>query len=114
MSTEPKRTCPSCGNELSEGMEFCPVCMLRRALVGGVESGESATSENAIKRKRRPWGHPDCFIQANERTKKRSTIFTSRCRGRGESHLALIAADHGPQLVVEEFVPAVFAVFRVS
>jgi eukaryotic-like serine/threonine-protein kinase len=27
MSTE-QRTCPSCGNELSEAMEFCPVCML--------------------------------------------------------------------------------------
>jgi hypothetical protein len=36
--------------------------------------------------------------------------FTSRCRGRG-SDFGLIAADHGPQLVVEELVPAVFTVF---
>jgi hypothetical protein len=29
-------------------MEFCPVCMLRKALADGVESGESA-SEDTIK-----------------------------------------------------------------
>jgi hypothetical protein len=29
-------------------MEFCPVCMLRKGLVGGVESGES-TFEEAVK-----------------------------------------------------------------
>jgi serine/threonine protein kinase len=49
MSTEPQRTCPSCGNEFSGAMEFCPVCMLRKALVGGVESGESSTSKEAVK-----------------------------------------------------------------
>jgi serine/threonine protein kinase len=32
-------------------MEFCPVCMLRKALAGGVESGESSASENTIKPK---------------------------------------------------------------
>src|SRR5208337_1838620 len=48
MSTEPKRTCPSCGNEFSGAMEFCPVCMLRKGLAGGVESGESST-EDTIK-----------------------------------------------------------------
>jgi hypothetical protein len=42
MSTEPQRTCPSCGNELSGGMEFCPVCMLRQCLAGGVQSGEAS------------------------------------------------------------------------
>ncbi len=42
MNTEPQRTCPSCGNELSGAMEFCPVCMLRKGLAGGVESGESS------------------------------------------------------------------------
>jgi hypothetical protein len=47
MSTEPQRTCPSCGNELSAGMEFCPVCMLRGALPG-TASGES-TFEEAVK-----------------------------------------------------------------
>jgi hypothetical protein len=49
MSTEPQRTCPSCGNEVSEAMEFCPVCMLRQALVGGVGSGESSASEDTVK-----------------------------------------------------------------
>jgi serine/threonine protein kinase len=49
MSTEPQRTCPSCGNEVSEAMEFCPVCMLRHALAGGVESGESSASEDTVK-----------------------------------------------------------------
>ena len=42
MSAEPQRTCPSCGNEFSGAMEFCPVCMLRKGLAGGVESGESS------------------------------------------------------------------------
>jgi hypothetical protein len=45
MSTEPQRTCPSCGNEFSGAMEFCPVCMLRKGLAGGVESGESSFEE---------------------------------------------------------------------
>jgi Protein kinase domain len=45
MSTEPQRTCPSCGNVFSGGMEFCPVCMLRKALAGGVESGESSSGD---------------------------------------------------------------------
>jgi serine/threonine protein kinase len=49
MKMEPQRTCPSCGNELSGGIEFCPVCMLRQALSGGVESGESSASEDTIK-----------------------------------------------------------------
>ena len=39
-------------------MEFCPVCMLRKALAGGVESGESSfedtvkptTPEQAVQR----------------------------------------------------------------
>ena len=48
MSTERQRTCPSCGNELSEAMELCPVCMLRRGLAGGVESGESSASEDTV------------------------------------------------------------------
>jgi serine/threonine protein kinase len=48
MKAEPQRTCPSCGNELSGAMEFCPVCMLRKGLAGGVESGES-TFEEAVR-----------------------------------------------------------------
>jgi serine/threonine protein kinase len=45
MSTEPQRTCSICGNEFSGAIEFCPVCMLRKALAGGVESGESSFEE---------------------------------------------------------------------
>jgi hypothetical protein len=48
MSTEPRRTCPTCGNELSGAMEFCPVCMLRGALPGAAESGASSF-EGAVK-----------------------------------------------------------------
>ena len=48
MKAEPQRTCSICGNEFSEAMEFCPVCMLRKALAGGVESGESS-SEDTVK-----------------------------------------------------------------
>ena len=33
MKTEQRRVCPSCGNEFSGAMEFCPVCMLRGVLV---------------------------------------------------------------------------------
>ena len=45
MSAEPQRTCPSCGHELPEAMEFCPVCMLRGAIPGVAESGESSFEE---------------------------------------------------------------------
>ncbi|HTD55531.1 MAG TPA: hypothetical protein VK670_09125 [Silvibacterium sp.] len=45
MSTQPQRTCPSCGNEFSETLEFCQVCMLRKGLAGGIESGESSSGE---------------------------------------------------------------------
>ena len=58
MSTMPQRTCPTCGDEFSGAMEFCPVCMLRKSLAGGVESGESScedtvklpTPEQAVQR----------------------------------------------------------------
>jgi serine/threonine protein kinase len=45
MSKEPQRVCSICGNEFSGAMEFCPVCLLRKALAGGVESGESSSEE---------------------------------------------------------------------
>jgi len=45
MKAKSQRTCPSCGNEFSGAMEFCPVCMLRKGLAGGVESGESSFEE---------------------------------------------------------------------
>ena len=43
-----QRTCPSCGNEFSGAMEFCPVCTLRKALAGGVESGESTACQDTV------------------------------------------------------------------
>jgi len=48
MSKDPQRTCPSCGNEFSGAMEFCPVCLLRKGLAGGTESGESSVSEETV------------------------------------------------------------------
>ena len=48
MNTESKRTCPSCGNEFSGAMEFCPICLLREGLAGGVESAKSS-SEDTLK-----------------------------------------------------------------
>ncbi|MGC2578855.1 MAG: hypothetical protein WA376_14915, partial [Terrimicrobiaceae bacterium] len=50
MKTEDRRVCPSCGNEFSGAVEFCPVCMLHRALADDVESGKSS-SERGIKPK---------------------------------------------------------------
>ena len=41
MKTEDRRVCAGCGNEFSGAVAFCPVCMLRKALAGEVESGES-------------------------------------------------------------------------
>src|ERR1700722_10981842 len=49
MNTQHLHTCSSCGNEFSGAMEFCPVCMLRKALADGVESGESSASEDTVK-----------------------------------------------------------------
>ena len=48
MKTEDRRVCPSCGNEFSGAVEFCPVCMLQGALADDVESGESS-SESTLK-----------------------------------------------------------------
>jgi hypothetical protein len=45
MKPESRCICRSCGNELSGAMEFCPVCMLRKALAGRVESGESSSGD---------------------------------------------------------------------
>ena len=45
MNPEPQRTCPSCGNEFSGAMEFCPVCLLRWGLAGGIASDESSTED---------------------------------------------------------------------
>jgi predicted amidophosphoribosyltransferase len=51
--TEPQRTCPTCGNELSEAMELCPVCLLRKGLSDGVESGESSAPKKRSSRQYR-------------------------------------------------------------
>jgi Protein kinase domain len=48
MNTQPQRTCPSCGNEFSGAMEFCPVCLLRKAVADKVQSGE-CSFEEAVK-----------------------------------------------------------------
>jgi hypothetical protein len=49
MSEECRRACPDCGNQLSGAMDFCPVCLLRKGLAGGVESGESSASNDMVK-----------------------------------------------------------------
>jgi predicted ATPase len=56
-------TCKVCGANFSatEENEFCPVCMLRRALVGGVESGESF-SEGAPKDAAQRFEHYELLI----------------------------------------------------
>src|SRR6516165_5031979 len=45
MKAETQRTCASCGNEFSGAKEFCPVCMLRKGLAGGAQSGESSPGD---------------------------------------------------------------------
>jgi hypothetical protein len=49
MKTESRRVCSICGNEFAGAMEFCPVCVLRKALAGGVESGDSSASADTVK-----------------------------------------------------------------
>jgi serine/threonine protein kinase len=48
MSMGPRRTCPSCGNDFSGPMQFCPVRMLRKSLAGEAESGEPSGSEDTV------------------------------------------------------------------
>src|SRR5271166_5258533 len=45
------RACSVCGAKFSatRNSEFCPMCMLRKALADGVESGESSASEDTVK-----------------------------------------------------------------
>src|SRR5277367_2230086 len=45
MKTDDRRTCAICGSEFSGAIEFCSVCILRKALGGGVESGESSSGD---------------------------------------------------------------------
>jgi hypothetical protein len=48
MNTEDRRTCPSCSNEFSGAMEFCPVCTLRKALAAGIETGGSSFNDTLM------------------------------------------------------------------
>jgi hypothetical protein len=45
MKGKETRTCHSCGCEISGAMKFCPVCRLRQALKGGIESGKSSSED---------------------------------------------------------------------
>src|SRR5215470_12706874 len=49
MKTEPQRTCLSCGSELPGAMEFCPICLLREGLAGGIEFDASSVCEETTK-----------------------------------------------------------------
>src|ERR1700676_2104687 len=44
------KACSVCGTALSGVDESCPVCMLRKGLAGGVESGGSSASEDIVGR----------------------------------------------------------------
>ena len=48
MKTEDRCACPRCGNEFSEAVEFCPVCMFRKALAGRAESSESSAADTVV------------------------------------------------------------------
>ena len=48
MKTEDRRVCSSCGNEFPGALEFCPVCMLHRAIASGVESSESVAEDGVV------------------------------------------------------------------
>jgi hypothetical protein len=53
------RVCAACGAKFSPASEneFCPVCMLREALAGGVESGESFSEDPEPKDAERRFEH---------------------------------------------------------
>jgi serine/threonine protein kinase len=49
MKRKPRLTCPACGNEYSQAMEFCPVCILRSGLASEIKAGKPA-DDDSIKR----------------------------------------------------------------
>ena len=53
------RTCAACGARFSatKENEFCPVCMLRNVLAGGVESGESSFEHTNRQKRENPAQH---------------------------------------------------------
>ena len=48
MNTEPRRACPRCGQELSGALEFCPVCMFRKAFAGSRVPSEGSSVEATL------------------------------------------------------------------
>src|SRR4029453_17914452 len=42
MKAVDRRICPVCGNKFSGAVELCPICMLRKALGGETEAGDSS------------------------------------------------------------------------
>ena len=46
MKAVDRRICPGCGKEFSGAVEFCPICMLRKALAGETEAGESSAERD--------------------------------------------------------------------
>src|ERR1700722_10778785 len=48
MNAEDRHTCPCCSNEYSGAMEFCPICMLRMGLLGGVEAAQPSLSDETV------------------------------------------------------------------
>ena len=50
VSTEPQRTCPSCGNEFSGAMEFCPGCVLHHGLDAEHVDGNSPDRREILER----------------------------------------------------------------
>ena len=72
MKTEDRRACPSCGNEFSGAMEFCPVCMLRKVLAGGV----------GIRR---------VFAERHSRTCRNGSSIMSWCRAKTENRSSWVA-----------------------
>jgi serine/threonine protein kinase len=51
------KACSVCGTALSGVDESCPVCMLRKGLAGGVESGGSSASEDIVRPTPEPASH---------------------------------------------------------
>ena len=49
MNAKDRHACPNCGNGFSGEIEFCPVCMLRKGLADGIQSGESSASQDTVK-----------------------------------------------------------------
>ena len=64
MKRKPRLACPTCGNEFSGAMEFCPVCMLHTALASEhdlrlgamlrIADQKFANERNWILRRRQP------------------------------------------------------------